>query len=69
MQRFGANVPANADDGERRLFSGGPAEIAGDLRAFRDLGVSAVDMSFIGDTVDRTLADMKRFRDEVAARL
>jgi hypothetical protein len=24
---------------------------------------------FIGDTVDRTLADMKRFRDEVASRL
>jgi alkanesulfonate monooxygenase SsuD/methylene tetrahydromethanopterin reductase-like flavin-dependent oxidoreductase (luciferase family) len=69
VQRFGANVPAKADDGERRLFSGGPADIAGDLRAFRDLGVSAVDMSFIGDTVDRTLADMKRFRDEVASRL
>ena len=69
IQRFGANVPAKADDGERRLFSGGPAEIAGDLRAFRDLGVTAVDMSFVGDTVDRTLADMKRFREEVAARL
>jgi hypothetical protein len=26
-------------------------------------------MSFVGDTVDRTLADMKRFREEVAARL
>ena len=69
IQRFGANVPAKADDGERRLFSGRPAEIAGDLRAFRDLGVTAVDMSFVGDTVDRTLADMKRFREEVAARL
>jgi len=69
VQRYGANVPAKADDGERRLFSGGPADIAGDLRAFRELGVTAVDMSFIGDTVDRTLADMKRFRDEVAARL
>jgi probable F420-dependent oxidoreductase len=69
IQRFGANVPAKADDGERRLFSGGPADIAGDLRAFRDLGVTAVDMSFVGDTVDRTLADMKRFREEVAARL
>jgi probable F420-dependent oxidoreductase len=69
VQRFGANVPANADDGERRLFSGGPADIANDLRAFRDLGVSAVDMSFVGDTVERTLTDMKRFRDEVASRI
>ena len=49
IQRFGANVPAKADDGERRLFSGGPADIAGDLRAFRDLGVTAVDMSFVGE--------------------
>ena len=41
----------------------------GDFRAFRDLGVSAVDLSFVGKTVDGTLADMKRFRDEVASRL
>jgi hypothetical protein len=26
-------------------------------------------MSFVGDTVERTLTDMKRFRDEVAAKL
>jgi probable F420-dependent oxidoreductase len=69
VQRHGPRVPATADDGERRLFSGAPAEIAGDLRTFRELGVSAVDMGFVGSTVEDTLADMKRFREEVAARL
>ncbi len=68
VQRHGTAIPALADDGERRLFSGGPAELAGDLRAFRDLGVAAVDLSFVGRTVEDTLANMKRFREEVAAK-
>ncbi len=69
IQRHGPGVPTLTDDGERRLFSGGPTDIADDLRAFRELGVGAVDLSFVGKTVDGTLADMKRFRDEVVARL
>jgi len=69
IQRHGTGVPTLTDDGERRLFSGGPTEIVGDLQAFRELGVGAVDLSFVGKTVDGTLADMKRFRDEVLARL
>lgn len=69
VQRHGPGIPAVADDGERRLFSGSAVEIAGDLRAFRELGVSAVDLSFVGKTVDGTLADMKRFRDEVVPHL
>lgn len=69
IQRHGPAIPTRTDDGERRLFSGGPTDIAGDLRAFRELGVGAVDLSFVGKTVDGTLADMKRFRDEVVARL
>jgi probable F420-dependent oxidoreductase len=69
VQRHGPGAPALSDNGERRLFSGGPADIAGDLRELRELGVSAVDLSFIDKTVESTLADMKRFRDEVASRL
>src|SRR3984893_7266353 len=37
---YGETVPAKAGDGERRLFSGGPADMAGDLRDLRDLGVT-----------------------------
>jgi probable F420-dependent oxidoreductase len=55
-----------ADSGERRLFCGAPAEAAADLRAFRDLGVTAVDFAFAGAaTAEATLANMRRFRDEV----
>lgn len=69
VQRHGSQIPTSADNGERRLFSGGPAELIGDFRAFAELGVSAVDLSFVGKTVDATLAEMRRFREEVASRL
>ena len=38
---LGESVPAKAGDGERRLFSGKPAEIAADIKALRDMGVGA----------------------------
>jgi probable F420-dependent oxidoreductase len=69
IQRHGPRVPALADNGERRLFSGAAAEVIGDFHAFAELGVGAVDLSFVGKTEDATLADMKRFREEVASRL
>ena len=67
--KHGAELPAKAGDGERRLFSGGPAEIAGDLRDFGALGVGYVDFTFAKATVAETLTEMKRFRDEVLARV
>jgi len=69
MQTFGPDVPAKASDGERRLFSGGPAEIVADLHALRELGVSHADFNFGGATAEATLDAMHRFRDEVIARL
>jgi probable F420-dependent oxidoreductase len=69
VARHGESVPAKADDGARRLFSGGAGELAGDLRDLRALGVSDVDFSFLAETVEATLAGMKRFRDEVLARV
>jgi probable F420-dependent oxidoreductase len=67
--RHGTELPAKADDGERRLFSGSPAAIAGDLRDFKALGVGHVDFTFAGPTVAATLTEMKRFRDEVLAQV
>ncbi|GGG34442.1 LLM class F420-dependent oxidoreductase [Caldovatus sediminis] len=69
VQAHGPGVPARAGDGERRLFSGGPAEIVADLRALRDLGVGDVDFGFGGADAEATLDAMRRFRDEVMARL
>jgi hypothetical protein len=56
-------------DGERRLFSGKPTEIAGDLRDLGDLGVTHVDFSFTGATAEEMLDAMKRFRDDIVSRL
>ena len=65
----GKAIPERADDGDRRLFSGDDAAIVGDLRAIRDLGVSDVDFSFDGTTADEVIANMKRFREDVLAKV
>ena len=67
--RHGGAAEEAAGSGERRLFSGGAAEIVGDLRAFRDLGVASVDFALGGATPEASLERMKRFRDEVMARV
>ncbi len=67
--KHGPDLPPKAQDGERRLFSGGPGDIAGDLRALKSLGVEYVDFTFAEATAAATLTEMKRFRDEVLARV
>ena len=62
---YGETVPAKAGDGERRLFSGKPADIAGDIKALRDMGVSHLDVGFGGTTVDAMLGEMQQFRKDV----
>jgi probable F420-dependent oxidoreductase len=66
---WGKSLPARADDGERRLFSGESADILGDLRAFRDFGVEHVDFGFPGANAEELLANMRRFREDVLAKL
>ncbi|HYX03682.1 MAG TPA: LLM class F420-dependent oxidoreductase [Reyranella sp.] len=67
VQSYGATVPAKAGDGERRLFSGTPADVAGDIRTLRDMGVGHLDFSFTGTTVDAVLGEMQQFRKTVLA--
>lgn len=69
VSRYGDAVAPKAKDGERQLFSGTAAEIAGDLRALRDIGVGHVDLSFPGQTVEACLDRMQAFRAEVLARM
>ena len=66
---FGEGAPAKADDGERRLFSGQPAEIAADIRTLRDLGVGHLDFGFAGGSVDEMLGEMQLFRREVLPKI
>jgi probable F420-dependent oxidoreductase len=65
----GAAIPERADNGDRRLFSGGNEAIVGDLRAFKDLGVVAVDFSFDGANAGEVVANMRRFREDVLAKV
>ena len=69
VQQFGETIPDKADNGERRLFSGSAADLASDLRAFRNLGVTQVDFSFGAGSTDETLVRMRHFQDGVVARI
>ncbi|HUN50357.1 MAG TPA: LLM class F420-dependent oxidoreductase [Candidatus Sulfotelmatobacter sp.] len=67
--RFGAGVPRTTAEGERRLFAGEARDLAEDVRSMRDLGVNSLDFGFASATLEETLAGMKRFRDDVLAKV
>ena len=69
VQKFGAELPALAGDGERHLFSDSPEQIVEDIHALRALGVSAIDFNFLGSTAEKVLEQMERFRASVMARI
>jgi probable F420-dependent oxidoreductase len=69
VSQRGPSVPEKADNGDRRLFSGDNAAIIGDLRALKDLGVVAVDFSFDGGNAGEVVANMRRFREDVLAKV
>lgn len=69
VQKFGAELPALAGDGERHLFSGSPEQIVDDIHALRALGVSAIDFNFLGSTVEKVLGQMEGFRETVMERI
>lgn len=56
-------------EGEAKLFTGSAAEYLHDLRALRELGVAAVDFTLLDDTAEASIARMRRFRDDVMAKL
>jgi alkanesulfonate monooxygenase SsuD/methylene tetrahydromethanopterin reductase-like flavin-dependent oxidoreductase (luciferase family) len=69
ISSWGNALPTRADDGERRLFTGQTADVVADLRAFRDFGVGYVDFNFAGATADAMITEMRRFREEVLAKV
>ena len=69
VQKFGAELPALAGDGERHLFSGSAEQIVEDIHALRALGVSAIDFNFLGSTVEKVLGQMESFRTSVMERI
>jgi probable F420-dependent oxidoreductase len=69
VSSWGRGVPQKAGDGERRLFAGGDAEIGEDLRAFAALGIGHVDFNFEGESPEAMIANMRRMREEVLAKV
>jgi probable F420-dependent oxidoreductase len=56
-------------DGENEMFTGGSSEYVADIKALAELGVDAVDVRLTTATLDATLDNMRRFRDEVLAKV
>jgi probable F420-dependent oxidoreductase len=69
VKRYGNAVAATASDGNRRLFSGTDTDIIGDIRALRELGVTAIDFDFERPTADAALVEMRSFRERVLAKV
>jgi probable F420-dependent oxidoreductase len=53
------------DDGKRQLLSGTPAEIAEDIDALAELGVRDLVLNLQRDTLERSLASMQYFVEEI----
>jgi probable F420-dependent oxidoreductase len=69
VKRYGSALSPQASDGERRLFSGGDADIIGDIHALQDLGVTAIDFDFERLEEADVIAEMRGFRERVLARV
>ena len=49
--------------------SGGTSDIIADMRALRDLGVAAIDIDFERVDPDESIAEMRRFQEQVISRV
>jgi probable F420-dependent oxidoreductase len=62
---FDETKTAQLDDGQRHLLSGSPAQIAEDIDALGELGVRDLVLNLQRDTLERSLASMQRFAEEI----
>jgi len=53
------------DNGQRQLFTGSDADVAGDVAAFRSLGVRHLLFNFVRSTLSESLAATERFAAQV----
>jgi hypothetical protein len=61
--------PKGTVDGERKLFTGGAADWIGDIKALRDVGVTSFDFGLFGATLGATVDNIRKFRDDVIAKV
>ena len=61
--------PKGTVDGERKLFTGGAADFVGDIKALAEAGVTSFDSGMFAPTLAGTIDNMRRFKDEVMAKV
>jgi probable F420-dependent oxidoreductase len=62
---FDAIRTLKLESGERHLMTGTPAQLAADIDALAELGVKDLVLNFQRDTLERSLAAMQHFCDEI----
>ena len=63
---YGASEePIITDTGERMLLTGSADDVAGDIRAMRELGVRHLLLQVLGETLEQTLDTITGFAEEV----
>jgi probable F420-dependent oxidoreductase len=62
---FDETKTLRVDDGQRHLLTGSPAQIAEDIAALGELGVRDLVLNLLRDTLERSLASMQHFADEI----
>jgi probable F420-dependent oxidoreductase len=60
-----AKPAVRLEGGERHIMTGSPAEIAEDITALGELGVTDVVLNFQRDTLEKSLASMEHFVAEI----
>ena len=68
IKRHGFEAPP-ATDGNRRLFTGSIEAVIDDIHALRAMGVTAMDFDFEGRDAAIAIGEMRKFRDQVLAKL
>ena len=60
-----AKPAAKLESGERHILTGSAAELASDIGALGEIGVSDLVLNFQRDTLAKSLASMQHFTDEI----
>jgi probable F420-dependent oxidoreductase len=60
-----AKPAARLESGERHIMTGSAAEVAGDIAALGELGVTDFVLNFQRDTLEKSLASMQHFATEI----
>ena len=62
---YGGDTPTMLENGERMVLTGNAQDIAGDIKAFEELGVRHILFNFLGASLQESLDNMEGFAADV----